>query len=368
VVVLTGPRQVGKTSLAKKIGADIEDSVYLDLEYEPDLQKLSNPSLYLERIEEKLVIIDEVQRLPSLFPLLRALVDRNRKPGRFLLLGSASPQLIRDTSESLAGRVAYQELAPFSLQEIKESNKEEQQIRHWIRGGFPESFFAPNAQVSFEWRLNFIRSYLEKDLALLGLDADPLLIRRLWTMLAHNNGQLLNMSKLANSLGISSPTVRRYIDFMESAYLLRRLPPYFFNSKKRIVKSPKIYIRDTGILHSLLNLNHFEDVLGHPVLGNSWEGYIIQEIASLLPPRCELFFYRTQSGVEADVVIAPGGVPEAIVEIKYSGRPKPSRGFYQTMRDLEIDKGFVICPTEEPYPLTEYIQVLGPNHLSNIFS
>ncbi|TAK31219.1 MAG: ATP-binding protein, partial [Saprospiraceae bacterium] len=297
------------------------------------------------------------------FPVIRALIDRNRRPGRYIILGSASPELIRDTSESLAGRVAYLELAPFNWQEVQ--NVVDYRA-HWLRGGFPESLLAASDALSFEWRLNFIQSYLERDLPLLGLNADPMLIRRLWMMTAHLNGNLLNMGMLAGSLGISNPTVRRYLDFLESAYLIRRLHPYHFNIKKRLVKTPKIYIRDTGILHSLLNIGDMQQLLGHPALGGSWEAYIIQEIATRIPPHTELFFYRTQDGTEADLVIAPGGIPKILVEIKFTSTPKVSKGFHIAKTDLKTERNFIVCPVDTGYPLSEDTSVLSHLELDHL--
>jgi predicted AAA+ superfamily ATPase len=240
-------------------------------------------------------------------------------------------------------------------------------IEHWLRGGFPNSLLAGNDVTSMEWRINFIQSYLERDLPLLGLKADPMLIRQLWTMSAHLNGNLLNMEKLAGSLGISGPTVRRYLDFMESAYLIRRLSPYFFNIKKRLVKSPKLFIRDTGILHALLNIGSRQQLMGHPALGGSWEAYILQEIAAMAPPRTELFFYRTQDGTEADLVIAPGGIPASLVEIKFTSTPKAERGFQIAIADLSTTRNFIVCPVETGYPISDNISVLGYRELGKLF-
>lgn len=364
-VVLVGPRQVGKTSLAKKMAGHLpRPSYYIDLELPEDFAKLSNPSLFLEQLTDQTVIIDEVQRQPDLFPILRALIDRNRQPGRFILLGSASPELIRDTSESLAGRVAYFELPPLTYRETKDTVAYH---THWLRGGFPESLLAGDERASVDWRENFIKTYLERDLPLLGLRAEPMLVRRLWTMLAHLSGNLLNYESLAGSLGITAPTVRRYIDFMEASYLIRRLPPWFVNISKRLVKSPKIYIRDTGLLHTLLNFGSLQQLQGHPVLGASWESYVLQEISANLPPRYELAFYRTHEGTEADIVIINAGQPETIVEVKYSSTPKPGKGFYIAQQDLGVSKSVIVCPVEQGYPLSENSQVLSFKELPNLF-
>ncbi|GJM35169.1 MAG: ATPase [Saprospiraceae bacterium] len=364
-VAVVGPRQVGKTSLVKAIRSKLEKpSVYLDLESPDDLVKLNNPSLFLDPLSNQTVILDEVQKLPSLFPVLRGIIDRDRKPGRFILLGSASPDLIRDTSESLAGRIAYHELKPFYWDEIRSLTDYRS---HWFRGGFPPSLLAPNEEYARLWRQNFIKTYLERDLALLGLNADPVLTGRLWQMTAHLSGSLLNMETLSGSLGIHGTTVRKYLDFFESAYLVRRLQPYFTNLKKRLVKTPKIYIRDTGILHQLIGVPSLFELAGHPLLGASWETYIIEQIAAILPDWAELFFYRTHQGTEADLVITRGGKPECLVEIKYSTTPKLSKGFHIAQADLKTRKHFVICPVETGFPLSEKVKVLGINELSELF-
>jgi hypothetical protein len=272
--------------------------------------------------------------------------------------------LIRDSSETLAGRIAYVELRPFSWEELPPGVGYQ---AHWVRGGFPEALFAPADEFVSLWRRNFIQTYLEKDLPMLGLSADPVLIRKLWQMIAHLSGQVLNMEKLAASLGIHGTTVRRYLHFLEAAYLIRLLPPFFSNLKKRLVKSPKLYLRDTGILHQLLSIPSFFELSGHPVLGASWETYVIEQLAALAPDWAELFFYRTHSGTEADVVIARAGKPEILIEIKYSTTPKPSRGFYTAAADLGVQRQFVVAPVERSFPLSEAVQVLGLPDLKRVF-
>jgi uncharacterized protein len=366
VVVIVGPRQVGKTSLAKNIAQKFDQpSVYLDLENPADYNKLNNPTLFLKSVKESTVILDEVQRVPSLFPILRSIVDQDRHPGRFILLGSASPELIRDTSESLAGRVAFFELPTFVLEEIEDVSSYQEL---WLRGGFPESLLAADEENSLAWRENFIQTYLERDLPLLGLRADPMLIRRLWTMVAHSHGNLLNLDALAGSLGITGPTVRRYLDYLESAYLIRRLPPLIFNIRKRLIKSPKYFIRDTGILHTLLGIDQLEQLQGHPALGNSWEGFVLQLIAAYLPPRMEVYFYRTQDGTEGDIVIGRGGIPEILIEIKYSVTPKLTKGFHIAKTDLQTSKNFIICPVEQAYPISEDVMVCGLKDIPGLFA
>lgn len=365
VVAVVGPRQVGKTSLVKAIRSQLDKpSVYLDLENPGDLAKLDNPSLFLDPLSDQTVILDEVQKVPGLFPELRGIIDRDRKPGRFILLGSASPDLIRDTSESLAGRIAYHELKPFYWEEI---NTLTDYRTHWFRGGFPPSLLAPNDELAGLWRRNFVQAYLERDLPLLGLNADPMRTGKLWRMVAHLSGNLLNMEALSSSLGIHGTTVRRYLDFFESAYLVRRFQPFSTNLKKRLVKTPKIYIRDTGILHQLLGIPSLFELAGHPMLGASWETYIIEQIAAILPGWAELYFYRTHQGTEADLVITRGGKPEILVEIKYSPTPKLSKGFHIAREDLKTQKHFVICPIESGFPLNEDVKAIGLNELSHLF-
>ncbi len=365
VVAVVGPRQVGKTSLVQAIRSRLDKpSVYLDLENPDDLAKLNQPSLFLDPLADQTIILDEVQKLPSLFPVLRGIIDKKRMPGRFILLGSASPDLIRDASESLAGRIAYFELNPFSFDEIK-AYKDYR--THWFRGGFPPSLLAPDEDSSRLWRQNFIRTYLERDLPQLGLKADPMLTRRLWQMTAHLSGHLLNMEKLSASLGLHGTTVRKYLDFFESAYLIRRLRPYFINLKKRLVKSPKIYVRDTGVLHHLLGISSPVQLAGHPALGGSWETYVIEQVAAKLPDWAEMFFYRTHQGTEADLVIARGGRPEILIEIKYSTTPIPSKGFYIAQSDLDTTKHFVICPVETSFTLKENVLAIGVHELEKMF-
>ena len=364
-VAIVGPRQVGKTSLVKHLsGIAAQEMIYLDLENPADLNKLSDPSLFLIPLENKTVVLDEIQRIPQLFPILRGLIDAHREAGRFILLGSASPELIRDSSESLAGRIAYYELSPLCFKEIKNYFTYQQ---HWLRGGFPNSLQSKTDATSIEWRENFIQTYLERDLPLLGLNANPQLTRRLWTMIAHLNGQLLNYETLGNSLGVTSPTIKKYLDFFESAYLIRRVQPWFVNISKRLVRSPKIYIRDTGILHALLALETFENLQSHVVLGASWEAYIIQEIASMLPPRYEMYFYRTQDGTEADVVIVKAGIPEFLIEIKYSSAPNITKSMLIASQDLKTRRNIIIAPVSESYPLREGFEVMPFFELPTLF-
>ena len=349
VVAIVGPRQVGKTTLAKLLIKKInKPSIYLDLELNSDYNKLLDAQIFLEQYQDKCVIIDEVQRMPELFPLLRALIDKKRVPARFLLLGSASPDLIRDSSESLAGRIAYQELTPFNLTEIK--NKTNANLL-WLRGGFPDALLAPTSNLWQKWVDNFIKTYIEKDLPLLGLSASPILTQRLWSMLAHYQGQELNYSKLAKALEISAPTVKLYIDFLEHAFLIRRLQPYSANVKKRLVKSPKIYIRDSGLLHYLNAIHSYNDLFNNMLIGNSWEGYVIEQIAQLLPDTLKLFFYRTNDGSEIDLVFVKVNKVVATAEIKYTSAPSLSRGNTIAIADLNSKNNFIITNNSEDYLL-----------------
>jgi len=364
-VVIVGPRQVGKTTLAKQIAAEVSGPTsYLDLELPSDLARMTEPEIYLAALVDSLVILDEVQRLPDLFPILRSLIDQNRKPGRFLLLGSASPELIRDTSESLAGRVAYYELKPLQFAEVSDTYDYQS---HWLRGGFPEALLASSEKKSFRWRQQFVRSYLERDLALLGLGADPMMLRRLWMMVAHINGGVLNVQNLSRSLGISGPIVAKYLDFFEAAFLIRRLPAFYINLGKRLIKSPKIYVRDTGILHSLLNIQSTEELLGHISVGGSWESYVLNEVFASLPDGYEMFFYRSRQGTEVDIVIASAGKPDTLIEIKLSLTPTISRGFRIAMEDLQTTRNYIVCPVQEKYPISKDVTVIGLADLPDIY-
>jgi len=355
VVGIVGPRQVGKTFMVNRLRSQLKnESIYLDLELDSDIIKLKDPQFFLQQYSDKTVILDEVQRLPNLFPLLRALVDQNRMPGRFILLGSASPELIRDVSESLAGRIAYMELSPVAINEI---SGEFSVNDLWMKGGFPLSLLANSELLAQEWIRYFVRSYIERDLPLLGLQVSPVQIERLWKMLAHLNGQILNISDLGNSLGISANTAKRYVDFMENAYLIRRVYPIWANLKKRMVKAPKVFIRDTGILHYLLNISDFNSLLSHPASGHSWEGFVIQQIAANIPSDTELYYYRTHRGAEVDLVLNRGISPLASVEIKLSDSPKLSRGNNTAFEDLNAPMNYVITPSSDDYLMKERVRV-----------
>ena len=355
VVAIIGPRQVGKTTLAKSIIADVsKPTLYLDLELQSDLSKLNDAELFFSYHTDKLVVIDEVQNKKELYPLLRALVDTTGQPGQFLLLGSASPELIRHSSESLAGRIAYHQLFPFDLTEIPESTS---QNDLWIKGGFPKSLFAPGKDLSQKWMENFVSTYLNRDLLQLGLSASPITIRNLWSMMAYLNGQLFNATNLANSLDVTTPTVKRYIDFLEEAFLLKSLHPFSWNMKKRLVKSPKIYLTDTGILHYLTGITDLNSLAGNPIVGRSWESFVVNQLMALKKNQIELYFYRTHQGTEVDLVFTKGLKVVATAESKYSNSPKLSKGNYLAFEDLKAPVNFVITPSSDDYLFRQDIRI-----------
>ena len=363
VVGLLGSRQVGKTTLAKSVREAVaRDAIYLDLELPSDWNKLHDSELYLRQFSETLVIIDEIQRMPSLFPVIRALVDQNRVGGRFLILGSASPDLLRRSSESLAGRIIYHELTPFNLYETDSDQIE----RLWLRGGYPESYLADNDEESFVWRESYIKTYLEMDIPQLGIRIPSVQLRRFWTMLAHSHGQLWNGNKIAGSIGVSAPTVRHYLDILENTFVVRRLLPYHANVKKRLIKSPKVYIRDSGLLHALLRIGNFDDLQGHPVLGSSWESFVIEQIIGLLPNHREVYFYRTNAGAEIDLVFFDKKNKPVAIEIKYSLSPAVSRGYWNVCEDLSCKKWFVIYPGNERYPVGRNVFAMPVRELARI--
>lgn len=364
VVALLGPRQVGKTTLAKAIRDESgSPAVYLDLELPSDLARLQEPELYLEQFRDRLVIIDEIQRLPGLFPLLRALVDRKRVPGRFLILGSASPDLIRNASETLAGRVIYLELPPLTLAEAGTGNMQ----RLWLRGGFPDSFLAVTDADSFTWREAFISTYLERDIPQLGIRIPAAQLRRFWTMVAHTHGQLWNASSIAAAMGVTAPTVRHYLDILEDTYIVRQLPPYFANIGKRLTKSPKVFLRDSGLLHTLVGVRSFDDLHSHPLVGHSWEGFAIEQLLRVKPRTWQAYFFRTFAGAEIDLLLIDERGNPIAVEAKYSLSPKPARGFWVAYDDLGCRRGYVVYPGEEEYPVGEKVWALPSANIEKVF-
>ena len=365
-VALLGPRQVGKTTLAKDIAED-QESVYLDLENPSDRNKLTDAARYLEEHEEKLVVLDEVHRVPELFQTLRGLIDKGRrrghKSGRFLLLGSASMDLLRQTGESLAGRIAYVDLPPLGVLEVNREEKE----KLWVRGGFPDSFLAETDEHSMMWRDNFIKTYLERDIPDLGPRIPSETLHRFWTMLAHCQGSVMNAAQLARSLAVDGKTIARYLDLMVDLLLVRRLQPFHANVKKRLVKSPKVYVRDSGVVHTLLNIPDREALFGHPIVGASWEGFVIDNLLSAAPNRTLPSFYRTSAGAEVDLILEfPGLSKKWAIKIKIGSAPKPTKGFYNAIEDIEPDKSFVIYAGDERYPIAESVDAIGVTEMAQM--
>ncbi len=348
-VVLLGPRQVGKTTLAQDI-AETREAIYLDMERIADRQILEEPDLYLDAQMGKLVVIDEVQLMPGLFGALRGQIDRRRRAGhrtgQFLLLGSASNTLLQQSAESLAGRVSYHELTPFTLDEVRQEALQ----KLWLRGGFPDSFLAQSDRASLTWREDFIRTYLERDIPSFGLRIPAETLRRFWTMLAHEQGGLLNAAKLAAGLGVSGQSIARYLDLLVDLMLVRRLPPWHANTGKRLVKSPKVYIRDAGLTHALLGIETSEALLGHPVVGGSWEGFCIENLIAAAPRGTEASFYRSSAGAEIDLILKlPGGALWAI-EVKRTTSPKVTRGFHIAADDLDVAERLLVYAETRDVP------------------
>lgn len=356
VVALLGPRQCGKSTLAKHMIAQWEKSIYLDLEKRSDLRKLNEPELFFDRYKDHLICLDEIQRKPELFPAIRSFVDEENKNGQFLILGSASIELLKQTSETLAGRIAFLELTPFGIEEIFPLDNDAM-WNLWQKGGFPRSYLEDNEQVSYEWREDFIRTFLERDINLFGFKDRANQLERFWRMLAHLHGQLFNSSKIGQSLGVNYHTAKSYLRIFEKTYLVRVLQPYEPNLKKRLVKSSKVYIRDTGLLHTLLEIDSNKVFMGHPSFGASWEGFVIENIINALP-RWRAYFYRTIQGAEIDLIIEKGLIKIAI-ECKASEAPKVSRSFRESIKSLQIDHAWVIAPVKEAYPVASNIDVVN---------
>jgi len=348
-VVLLGPRQVGKTTLAQDI-ADARDAVYLDMERTADRQILEEPDLYLDEQAGKLVVIDEVQLMPGLFGTLRGQIDRRRRAGhrtgQFLLLGSASNTLLQQSAESLAGRVSYHELTPFTLDEVGQEALQ----KLWLRGGFPDSFLADSDRASLTWREDFIRTYLERDIPSFGLRIPAETLRRFWTMLAHEQGGLLNAAKLASGLGVSGQSIARYLDLLVDLMLVRRLPPWHANAGKRLVKSPKVYIRDAGLAHALLGIETTEALLGNPVVGGSWEGFCVENLIASAPRGTEASFYRSSAGAEIDLILKLPDQSLWAIEVKRTTSPKVTRGFHIASDELEVAERALVYAGDREVP------------------
>ncbi len=344
-VAILGPRQCGKSTLAKKIIAETS-AIYLDLQDRVDRNKLNEPELFFDRYRDRLICLDEIQMLPEFFSVLRSEIDRDRRPGRFLILGSASRDLIKQSTESLAGRIAYIDLTPFLQKEVAAKLSWSDL---WLRGGFPESALAENDDDSFAWRRDFIRTFMERDIPNLGFHIPVPTMERLWLLLAHYHGQTVNFHKLAAAADISTPTLKKYLAILEQTYMIRQLPPAAVNLKKRLVKSPKIYLRDSGILHALLDIEEYDFLLANPAAGASWEGFVIENIIA----GYEQFrpsFLRTSNGAEIDLLLERGGRFH-LFECKLSKAPKPSRGFYELVNSIQPESASIIAPVDEAYEL-----------------
>ncbi len=359
ITAILGPRQCGKTTISLEIAAQSSPATIFDLEDPVNYQQLfSAPKITLESLKG-LIIIDEIQRMPELFPILRLLVDRPESQSRFLILGSASPGLIKNTSETLSGRISFVDMSGFVLDELPDSNYKDL----WIRGGFPRSYLAQNNTNSYAWRNDFIRTFLERDIPQLGINLPSAAIRRFWTMLAHYHGQVWNGSELARSLGVSEPTTRRYLDILNGAYVVRQIQPWFENLKKRQVKSPKIYVKDSGILHTLLSLDN-ELILAHPKLGSSWEGFVIEQIITITGYR-DFYFWATYSGAELDLLLFHNNKRIGF-EIKYTDAPKTTRSMHVAINDLALHKLIIVFPGDTSYRLSPKITVVGIQDLRKL--
>ena len=367
-VALVGPRQVGKTTLALEI-AGKKDALYLDLETRTDRAKLIDPALFLGSYEDRLIILDEIHRVPELFSELRGLIDRGRRrgrrTGRFLILGSASVDLLRQSGESLAGRIEYVELSP--LNALEAATDENSLNSLWVRGGFPDSFLARDDNDSSVFRRNFVRTYLERDVPQFGWRIPAETLERLWTMLAHGQGTLLNASKLASGLSVSAPTVTGYIDLLADLLLVRRLRPFYVNVRKRLVKSPKVYVRDSGIVHTLLGITDHNSLAGHPVVGASWEGFVIENLLSVAPAGTKASFYRTAAGAEIDLVLElPGSRGLWAIEIKHSLSVALGKGFRNALEDLKPERSFVVTAGSDRYPVAENVEAIGLREMATV--
>lgn len=370
-VGLIGPRQAGKTTLAIEIAKGREGSIYLDLESRDDRSKLAEPSLFLPHFEDRLVVLDEIHRVPELFGELRGIIDRSRRQGkrtgRFLIVGSASINLLRQAGESLAGRIEYVRLNPLDVQEATSDSNTPSEL--WVRGGFPDSLLANSEADSYAYRQNLIDTYLERYVPQFGGRMPAETLGRLWTMLAHNQGAQLNASKLAANLSVSAPTVSTYIDLLVDLLLVRRLTPQISNTGKRLAKSPKVYIRDSGLVHALLGIRDHAALSGHPVVGASWEGFVIENLLAACPAGTQSGFYRTAAAAEADLVLAlPGGTERWVIAIRLGSPPKVTRGFHHARRDLNATRSFVVYSGEDRYPIAEGVEVIGLRQMAALLA
>lgn len=365
VVALLGPRQVGKTTLALSVVESVlKDATYLDLESDADFNKLSDAEVYLNRFKGKLLILDEVQRKPDLFRLLRGIVDERKRSGerfgQFLLLGSASRELLQQSSETLAGRIRYLTLTPFTALELLQNGRADFELEKlWLRGGFPDSYLTMSSEESRHWRSDFIATYMERDLPRMGIGIAPAQLKRFWKMLAHYNGNQINFSELGRSLELSHTTIKNHLDVLTDFYMVRQLQPWSGNIKKRLVKSPKIYIRDSGILHSLLNVSNAELLMSHPGMGASWEGFVVENMLSLLDDRWTYSYYRTATQIEIDLVLETPNKEIWAIEIKRASAPKLGRGFSEACRDIGATHRWIVNASADRYPLPNDVEVIG---------
>ena len=367
-VGIIGPRQSGKTTLARMLMENYrKKSIYLDLESPTDRNKLIEPEFFFADNKDNCVVLDEIQRMPELLPLLRSSIDKHRIPGRFIILGSANPPIMKDSSEALTGRIAYKELYPFNIMETGFENLR----KHWLRGGFPDAYKQKSISRVKIWMENFITTYIERDLPVIGLDASSVTLRNFWTMLAHSHGNIFNASNFARSLGVSSPTVTRYLHFLEEAFLVNSLMPFYYNTKKRLVKSPKVYIRDSGVLHCLTNTLDPSVLPVHIMVGSSWEGYVVEQVKQVLGRNPGMFYYRTHQGTECDLVLVKGLKPLASIEIKYSSSPGITKSFTLAINDLRTKANFIITPDCDDYSIRKNVIVCSlktflSRHLKNL--
>ena len=367
-VALIGPRQVGKTTLAYALTGE-RDALYLDLEDRNDRRKLSDPALFLDQYEDRLVVLDEIHRTPELFQSLRGIIDKGRRKGkrtgRFLILGSASTELLKQSGESLAGRIEYVEMQPLDIGEVGAADNAVNRL--WIRGGFPDSYLAKTGRDSFRLRKDFIRTYLQRDVPQFGPRIPAETLERLWRMLSHGQGTLLNASNLAAALSLSAPTVTKYIALLVDLLLVRQLRPFHANVRKRLVKSPRVYVRDSGLVHALLDIEDYNQLSGHPVVGASWEGFVIENLLSVVKDRSLASFYRTSAGAEVDLVLEFPGLSEIwAIEIKRALSAKPKKGFYHACEDIQPDRSFVVYAGDERYPISEGVEAIGLAEMSEM--
>jgi len=361
-VALLGARQVGKSTLAEMVIETFPDALYLDLERPSDLNKLSDAEGFFQQFQDQMICLDEIQRMPELFAILRSVIDRNKRNAQFLLLGSASRNLIRQSSESLAGRISYLEVTPFTRTETETFAIN----RLWLQGGYPRSLLSADDESSFQWREDYIRTFLERDIPQLGFHIPANTLGRFWRMLAHSHAQTLNASRLADSMGVSANTIRKYIDLLEQTFVVRALQPWSGNTKKRLVKAPKVYIRDSGLLHALLDIESMQQLFAHPVYGASYEGFMIENLLTALP-RWQASYYRTSNGAEVDLVLERAGKTIAI-EIKASTSPKLSKGNWSAFDSLQADACYVVAPVDSIYPLNDKVKVLNLDAAIDVIS